>query len=96
MSVTLWIDTKADKTLELGPTLPVYKAFAELAHVVGEDDWLSEYPALSGVLSQCESQEDADPVWLNQVSGQANHFLRQYRPRLSRDALVLLEKLTKP
>ncbi len=77
MSVTLWLDTAAEKTIELGGTLPVYKAFSDMAKVAG-DAWETDYADLSGVLTQCEDGADADPEWLADVKTQAAQFLEQY------------------
>lgn len=84
MSVTLWIDTDREETVELGPTLAVYGAFAEMVRAVGGDEERqSAWPDLSGVLSQCESQEDADPAWLADVAKQASRLLRTHGNDLS-------------
>lgn len=82
MSVTLWLDTPADEAVELGPTLPTYLAFAELGRAAGPA-WRDDYPDLSGVLTQCETQEDADPAWLAGVRAQAAALLRRHGPELS-------------
>jgi hypothetical protein len=92
VSVTLWIDTDADETVELGPTLLTYKAFAELKRAAGPR-WETDYPDLAGVLTQCETQEDADPRWLIGVRRQAAALLRTAGARLSPDARDLAETL---
>lgn len=91
MSVTLWLDTAREQTVELGPTLPVYAAFAEMARAVGPA-WRTTYPDLAGVLTQCETQDDADPSWLAGVRTQARLFL-QRSPRLSPSAREILSLL---
>lgn len=91
MSVTLWIDTAKDSALELGQTFACYEAFAEMARAAGES-W-ADYPDLAGVLTQCETQEDADPEWLAAARGQAAAFLKRHGGGLGRDARNLLANL---
>ena len=74
VSATLWIDTAAERTVDLGNTLQMYVAFAEMAKLVNVDDWSD----LFGVMTQVELQEDADPQWLADVSLQAGMFLQLY------------------
>lgn len=90
MSVTLWLDTASERTIELGATLAVYEAFSEMTHAAGAK-WQSEYPDLAGVLSQCESQEDADPDWLASVREQATRFAREFK--VGPEATGILEEL---
>jgi hypothetical protein len=90
MSVTLWLDTEAEETIELGPTLHFYAAFAEIARAAGER-WLDDYPDLASLADQCESQEDADPGWLAGVRQQALCLLAAYGKGLSADARGILE-----
>ena len=92
MSVTLWIDESQDQTVELGPTLEVYRAMADLQHLAGRD-WRKKYGALAGVLTQCERQEDADPDWLAEVREQAADFLKVYAEDLSGRGKDILERL---
>lgn len=92
MSVTLWINEAKEEALDLGPTLAVYGAFAEMSRAAGPA-WQAEYEALSGVLSQCEIQEDADPKWLAEVSEQASRLLRERGAHLSDFAHRLLAEL---
>ncbi len=82
MSVTLWIDTPTEKTIELGPTLATYRAFSEMQSAAGAA-WQAEYADLAGVLTQCEDQEDADPEWLADVQSQAAQFLKSYGDHIS-------------
>lgn len=93
MSVTLWIDTPTEKTIELGPTLATYQAFAEMSRAA-DDAWQSEFADLAGVLTQCESQEDADPSWLSDVQRQAAQFLARHGDDISDYAHRLLATLT--
>jgi hypothetical protein len=94
MGVTLWLDTEREETIELGGTFACYRAFAEMAKVAGGwDAWVSDYPDLAGVLDQCETQEDADPLWLADVKRQARTFLEAHEQRLSEDARNLLDNL---
>jgi hypothetical protein len=92
MTATLWLDTPADETLELGGTLQLYAAFAEMAHLAGEG-YLENWPDLFGVLTQVELQEDADSDWLVDVRAQASQFLDSYGPRLSEHSRWVLEQL---
>lgn len=92
MSVTLWVDTDADETIELGPTLPCYAAFAHMARVAG-DEWESEYGALAGVLTQCELQDDADPDWLADMRRQAGEYLARFGDALTGDERDILTEL---
>jgi hypothetical protein len=92
MAVTLWIDSAAEESVELGPTFPCYAAFAEMARAAG-GDWRSRYADLSGVLTQCEDQADADPDWLASVRSQAASFLREFGGRLGEDARGVLREL---
>jgi hypothetical protein len=93
MGVTLWIDTTKDDGLELGGTIPVYQAFTEMQRLVGQQRWQMQYPALGGVLTQCEWQRDADPDWLAEVRRQAQKMLDRHREGLSQDAQNLLANL---
>lgn len=94
MSVTLWLDTAAEQTIELGPTLPAYRAFAEMTRATGGfGAWQQRYPNLSGVLTQCETQEDAAPEWLAGVRAEAKAFLAQFGGQLGADANAILSQL---
>ncbi len=92
MGVTLWLDTEREETIELGQTFACYAAFAEMVHAAG-DAWLRDFPDLAGVLTQCETQEDADREWLADVKRQARVFLEVHEKRLSEDARNLLDNL---
>jgi hypothetical protein len=92
MGVTLWIDTSAETTVDLGGTLACYKSFADMARVAG-DEWEKTYEALAGVLSQCEDQSDADPEWLADMRDQAGAFLARYRDGLDDAAVEILRTL---
>lgn len=94
MTATLWLDTDRDETLELGGTLQLYAAFAEMARAAGPG-YLDDWPDLFGVPAQVESQEDADPAWLADVRAQAARFLAKYGDRLGTDARLVLETLAK-
>lgn len=94
MSMTLWIDTDSEETIELGPTMECYKAFAEMKHLVGDEVWAKRFSALDGVLTQCELQEDADPSWLEEVREEATLLLREQRSNLSVFAVGVLEALS--
>lgn len=93
MSVTLWIDTPSEETIELGGTLQFWAAVSEMANTAG-DAWLTEYAALAGVQDQCERQEDADPEWLADVRAQAATMLKAY-PDIGENARSVLEALTR-
>lgn len=92
MSVTLWLDTESEKTVELGPTLPCYHAFAEMAHTAGPS-WATAWPHLSGVLTQCELQEDAPPDWLAGMKKEAAAFLKRFGDKLGEGARTILGQL---
>jgi hypothetical protein len=92
MGVTLWIDTEADETIELGATMPCYAAFAEMERVAGKKEW-ARFDALSGVLSACEDQEDVPADWLAEVREQAAQFLEEYASHLKPDTQQLLKEL---
>lgn len=77
MSVTLWINTEKEETIELATTMSCYAAFAEMARIAG-DEWITEYEALAGVLSACEDQEDVPPDWLKDMRSQAHRFLANH------------------
>lgn len=95
MSVTLWVNTDKDETVELGPVIPVYKAFARMSRLVGTEVWLKYYPELADVLDHCErTNDDADPEWLAKVRDQAAKFLRQYGKRLDGYGVVALKRLS--
>lgn len=91
MSVTLWIDSKREETIELGATLACYQAFSELRHKVPA--FARDYAALDGVLTQCEWQEDAPPDWLADVRVEARRLLASASEGLSPDTLRILELL---
>lgn len=90
--MSIWINTEKDEALELGQTLACYEAFAEMANAA-HGYWSDDYPALSGVLTQCETQEDADPEWLQDVASEAKEFAAQHGHELSQDARNLLANL---
>lgn len=92
MTATLWLDTPTEKTIEFGATLPFYQAFAEMAHVVGPN-YLTVYPALFGVVTQCELQTDADKTWLADAKVQASALLVAAGSRLSPNARGVLQSL---
>ncbi len=92
MSVTLWINTDKEETIELGGTIVVYQAFTEMAKLVGPG-WFSKWPDLFSVLDQCESQDDADLAWLAGVRDQARRFYILYKDQLSPLAQEILELL---
>lgn len=89
MTATLWLDTEKELTVELGGTQQLYRAFADMAKACGPGCY-TEYPDLFGVVSQVESQEDADPEWLADVRKQASAFMAKY-PGVATDVLKLLE-----
>jgi hypothetical protein len=91
MSATLWLDSKAEKTIELGGTLSLYEAFAGMAKVAGAS-YLTDWPALFGVPSAVEDQEDVDPTWLADVQEEAARFLTKF-PDVNDNAREILEQL---
>jgi hypothetical protein len=91
MTMTLWLDTDAEQTIELGGTLEAYAAFAEMARAV--DETYDEYADLFGVPEQCANQDDADPEWLEDVKRQAQAMLDGYRDKLGANAVDILEQL---
>lgn len=95
MSVTLWIDEEKDETIELGPTLPFYKSFQEIADLVGPDflDEDGRWYALSALAEVCETQDDANPVWLVNLEEQAKEFLSEYNSELSEDTKWVLQQI---
>lgn len=94
MGMTLWIDSDAEETVELGGTLAALHAFAELATAAGGDAaWVGDWPALSGVTNQCETQEDADPEWLAEVREEAARFRGEHADALSAEAVDILDAL---
>lgn len=88
MSVTLWVSSARAETIELGPTIPCYQAFAELRRLVPA--FARDYPALDGVLTQCESQEDAGKEWLADVRAEAAQLLAAAGTALSAPARAVL------
>jgi hypothetical protein len=93
MTATLWLDTVSERTIELGGTLQLYEAFSSMAAAAG--GWyLVKWPDLFGVVTQVESQEDADPEWLDDMRREAAAFLEQYRGKISEHAVWVLEQLT--
>ena len=92
MTVTIWLDTDAEETIELGATLPFYQAWAEIVSARG-DSFSDDYPDLAGVASQCEDQEDADPEWLADVRLQAADMLKEHGADLSDRAQAILSLL---
>jgi len=94
VTVSLWIDSEKETTIDLGGTLDAYKAFSEMAQLAG-DTWTTDYEALSGVLSQCEDQADAEAKWLAEVQEQAAAFLKAFGDKLSDAATEILEALIK-
>jgi hypothetical protein len=96
MGVTLWINTGKEETIEFGPTFPAYEAFAALAEVAGGwSEFVAECPDLSGLMSACESQEDAPPEWLADARTQARRFLIGHS-NLPADAATMLRSLADP
>ncbi len=92
MSVTLWLDTAKEETIELGGTSPFYEAWEELARVAGKE-WGTVYAALAGVATQCELQTDAPAGWLADARVQATKFLASHGKGLSAHARWLLKQL---
>ena len=91
MTATLWLNTEREETIDLGGTLPLYAAFAEMARAAGPDQ--KNYPDLFGVLSQVEDQADAPADWLEDVKDQAKVFLSRHGSRLSGAAQWVLKQL---
>jgi DNA-binding IscR family transcriptional regulator len=92
MTATLWLDTARDETVELGGTVQMYEAFAEMARA-GEPD---DYPDLFGVPTAVELQGDAPPDWLADVRRQAAAFLAAHGAGLSAHAVTVLRALAPP
>jgi hypothetical protein len=93
VTVTLWLDTDAEETIDLGATLPFYQAWTEIVRA-GGDSFSKDYPDLAGVVSQCEDQEDADPDWLQDVRLQAANMLKEHGDSLSDRAQAILSLLS--
>jgi hypothetical protein len=55
---------------------------------------MGKYADLSGVLTQCEGNEDTDSEWLADVRGQAVDFLRRYGSGLGVNAKTILQQLS--
>jgi hypothetical protein len=89
MTATLWIDTDNEETLELGGTLPLYSAFAEMEKAAGPG-CLEDYPALFAVVPYVESQDDAPPDYLADLAAEARAFREKYGARVSDHAHWLL------
>ena len=97
MTATLWINEEKDETIELGGTFQLYKAFSEWAAVCGTwDMFVSKWPALSGLVSQVESQDDADPEWLSDLLLEASRFLDEHGDELSDGPHGILTRLVPP
>ena len=97
MTATLWINEETDETIELGGTFQLYKAFGEWAAVSGTwDVFVSKWPALSGLVSQVESQEDADPEWLSDLRQEASRFLHEHADELGDGPHGILTRLLPP
>jgi len=92
MSATLWLDTDAGKTVDLGGTIQMYQAFGEMQDLAGEG-YMGAWPALWGVSTQVESQDDAHPEWLAEVRDEAARFLSQHGGKLSANARWILGQL---
>lgn len=92
MTATLWLDSAAGRSLELGPTLPLYAALADMRRAAGPG-FFAEWPDLGGLVSQVESQADADPGWLADARAQAAAFLRRHRGALAARTVRVLEAL---
>lgn len=92
MTATLWLDTEKEETIELGGTMQLYRAFADMAHAAGPAAY-EDYPDLFGVVTQVETQEDADPEWLADARKQAAVFLSRHGEALTPDARAVLVSL---
>lgn len=92
MTATLWVDTSSETTAELGGTQQMYDAFADMLGA-GGGDAPAVYPELFGVPFQVETQDDADPGWLDAVRVQAAAFLAAHHAALGPDALRVLAAL---
>lgn len=68
----------------------MYAAWAEIAELVGTA-FESEYPNLSGLVTQVESQEPCDQEWLVDAQDEARQLMADHA--LSDKALSLLEAL---
>lgn len=89
MSALLWLDTGADEALDLGDPFDLYKAFAEMDHAGG----MENYPELFGVVEATELQDDVDPGWLEAVRDQAGRFRAAHGRKLEPGALSVLDAL---
>jgi Peptidase_C39 like family len=94
MTMTLWIDTDKDETIDLGNTLDCLKAFGDMEKAA-DDAWLKDYADLAGVVSQCMDQEDVDPAWMADVRQQAKRFLAEH-DSIGEEAKSILLELAGP
>jgi hypothetical protein len=92
MSALLWIDTGADRALDLGDPFRLYQSFAEMDHAA-LDRGHAEFPELFGVIEATELQDDADPAWLAKVKAQAADFAGRYGARLGAGPRAVLAAL---
>jgi hypothetical protein len=93
MSVTLWLDTSSEETIELGGVIPVYHSFAQMRNLAAHE-WYESYPSLAEVLHQCELQEDAEQGWLKNVVRDATAYLDKYitkMPIIGKEILLQLK-----
>jgi hypothetical protein len=92
VTATLWIDTSKDETVELGGTLPLYSAFAEMERAAGPG-CLEAYPALFAVVPWVESQDDAPADYLADLAREARAFSDKYAAKLTDHPRWLLAQL---
>jgi hypothetical protein len=96
MTATIWVDTDRDETIELGPTLPMYKIFSNITRVAGGSKVMQrDYPDLYGVPTATETQDDVPSDWLEDVHSQALEFLNKHGndDSLEQDSKDLLDTL---
>lgn len=78
MSMLLWHGDGDDDAIDLGDPGVAWRAFGEIAGVVGDDPGFDELQSVPGFAEQAVT-----PWWLAQVKAQAAALLRRHGPELS-------------
>jgi hypothetical protein len=92
VTATLWIDTSRDETVELGGTLHLYEAFAEMERLAGPNA-LTEWPSLFAVVPHVEGQDDAPADYLADLGREALEFYTEHGENLSDHSGWVLQQL---
>lgn len=91
------IEISEDRDINLGPYYVFKESFREMSETCGGfQEFQEAFANLSGIVTQVESNETADPEWLKDVRNDAQRFLSIYQKILTPQCVWVLEQLSKP